>query len=722
MTVMLSPREASASGAITDQDLRVLRRWFGWRDAPHALRQHFNEVAFAALRAREREISELRTAADWQRRQETVRQTLRTLFGPFPERTPLNARVTGVIQRPGYRIEKVVFESRPGLFVTGCVYLPDVITSRAPAILNPIGHTDIALRKESYQRLILHLVAKGFVVFPFDPVGQGERVQYFDPTTGQSRIGGPSAEHTHLGRQVFLTGRSSAHYFVWDGMRAIDYLVSRPDVDSERIGVTGLSGGGTQTAYIAAADERVRAAVPTCYITSFGRLLDSIAAQDAEQDPYGGIAAGIDYADFLEVRAPRPTLVVATTRDFFSIQGARETCAEASRAFTALGAPDAFAQFEEDFEHGYTRPMREAICGFFQRALDLPGDPTEPVEAQPVDPADLTVTETGQVATSLGGETVFSLNRVVAVELLAELETRRRDLKTHLPAVRGAAARLSVYHAPEDEGALDAVFAGRLHHADCAIEKVMLSGGGSTLTPALVLVPPGASSLSGTRAAVVVDPHGKAACLTPDSVALALVRRGWVVLAPDLSGRGELEHETRYYEPVLIGRSVPGVHATEIVRGARYLASRHDVAAGAVAVIGSGALGAAALHAAALHESLQPVALVDAPLSWAGTALNRDYTTDFSSVVPGALTAYDLPDVAACLAPRPLLVANPVDHLGEPVLESVVNAEWDVARRAYRGAASASLTFSCAPHAPDTHGTQAGLGARVAAWLEATAR
>ncbi|MDQ3701374.1 MAG: hypothetical protein M3442_10700 [Chloroflexota bacterium] len=95
------------------EELSVLRRWFGWRDAPHALRRHFNDIAFGQLRRREAEVAGLRTAGDWRRRQAAVRETLQAVFGPFPERTALNPRVTGVAQRGSYRVEKVIFESRP---------------------------------------------------------------------------------------------------------------------------------------------------------------------------------------------------------------------------------------------------------------------------------------------------------------------------------------------------------------------------------------------------------------------------------------------------------------------------------------------------------------------------------------------------------------------------------------------------------------------------------
>ncbi|HEV2124187.1 MAG TPA: alpha/beta fold hydrolase, partial [Chloroflexota bacterium] len=676
----------------------VLPRWFRWRDAPNLLRQELNQQAFRFLDEREAHIATLQSAGDWQRRQVTVRQKLEELLGPFPERTPLNARVTGTVQRRGFRVEKIVFESRPSFYVTACLFLPEPLSASVPAILNPIGHTDIAFRAESYQTLILNLVRKGFAVFAFDPPGQGERLQYFDPEYGESRVGSSTREHSYVGRQCFLTGRSSGHYFAWDGIRAIDYLLTRPEIDPQRIGVTGISGGGTQAAYIAALDERVVAAAPTCYITSFRRLLESIGPQDAEQNLLRGLAAGIDHADYLEVRAPKPALVVATTRDFFSIQGARETSAEVARAYEALGAPEAFAVVEDDHGHGYTSRTREAIYRFFQRALDLPGDSAD----EPVDylrPEELTVTETGQVSTSLGGEAVFSLNRAEAVASLSELRARRDGLAKHFVEVREHARRLSGYRAPDQA---DAHFLGRSSYGEggaCAIEQIALRGDGDCVIPAVVLVPPRAASGERCRAAIVCHPQGKSAAASPDGVALTLVRRGWIVLVPDLSQTGELAPRTGdrevEFEPILLGRSLPGIRAGEITHVARYLLARDDTHPEGLLAVASGELGPALLHAALFDESIAQVALLEAPLSWQGVALHRYYKLSLRAVVPGALPAYDLPDIAAALAPRRLLALNPTDHQNRPLSQEQACAEWEVVTRAYAHAgADAQLTVA----------------------------
>src|SRR5436309_12878151 len=361
MTILAASRLAAPQS----EDLNVFTRWVEWADAPARLQLHLNSVAFDLLERRRAEVARLKTAADWERRRTQVRASLMRVLGTFPERTPLRPRVTGTVEREGFRIEKIVFESQPGFYVTGCFFLPSNRQPRAPAILNVIGHTDISFRAPMYQQLILNLVGKGFIVFAIDPVGQGERLQYYDPAAKRSTVGGATTEHSHFGYQCFLAGSSAARYFAWDGIRALDYLASRPEVDPARLGVTGISGGGTQTAYIAALDDRIAAAAPACYITSIRRLFESIGPQDAEQNFNGGVAAGLDHADFLEVRAPKPTLLVATTRDFFSIQGARETFAEVQNAFRALGVPGNLEMAVDDFGHGYTRATREAIYRFF---------------------------------------------------------------------------------------------------------------------------------------------------------------------------------------------------------------------------------------------------------------------------------------------------------------------------------------------------------------------
>jgi dienelactone hydrolase len=311
----------TSAAQVDEEDFTLFSRWIDWSSPASMLAWHLNEENLRLLAERESIVAQTVSKDDWLKRRDEIRATLKRIVGPFPERSGLNTKISRIIQRDGYRVEKLVYESLPEFHVTAALFIPDGIRDPRPGILNVIGHSAQAFRRDTYQNVILNLVAKGFVVLAIDPLGQGERLQYFDPETGESSVGSSTREHSYVGNQCLLSGYSVSRYFIWDGMRGIDYLQSRPEVDASRIGVTGLSGGGTQTALIAAMDERVSVAVPTCYITGYRRLLQSIGPQDGEQNLFHALANGIDHAELLVARIPKPTLVVATTRDFFSIQG-----------------------------------------------------------------------------------------------------------------------------------------------------------------------------------------------------------------------------------------------------------------------------------------------------------------------------------------------------------------------------------------------------------------
>lgn len=663
------------------EDLTVLQRWIEWSDAPQRLQRHLNSLAFELLDQRSEALQQLDSADQWRQRQQQIRETLDRIVGPFPERTPLNAQVRSVLQKDGYRVERIVFESLPDFYVTGCLFVPDQRQDPAPAILNVIGHTGIAFRGAGYQQFLLNMVDQGFIVFAIDPIGQGERLQYYDPELGRSVIGGATAEHSYLGIQAFLTGSSAARYFTWDGIRAIDYLVSREEVDPDRIGVTGLSGGGTQTSYIAAMDDRVAAASPACYITGLAWLFASIGPQDAEQNFLGGVAHGIDHGDLLIARAPKPTLVVATTRDFFSIQGTREVVREASRAFAAFGAESHLSLAEDDYRHGFTPKNNSATYAFFQEHLRLPGDP-EHVEKEILSEQELTITPTGQLSTSLGGETVFSLNRQEAIQRVAQLEqARQSDLSGHLRQVIAKAKEIAGYQPPETDP--QPIFRGRYQRPGYVVEKYVIGGEGQLILPLLLMVPDQGEQHPGL---IFLHPDGKAAEAAPGGQMEQWVQRGYAVLAPDLSGTGELGQvsDAIAFLGVQTGRSVVAIRAADILRCAALLEQRPDVDPSQLAVVAYDAACIPALHAAAFDDSLSQLFLVRPLISFQEVVMNRFYKVTGGDVVASALTAYDLPDLAASLAPRRLAVVDLHDQQLQSAAEDLIETQWGIVRQAYR--------------------------------------
>jgi dienelactone hydrolase len=672
-----------------DENLSVLDRWVEWSNSRNMLTLYLNKQAFDYLDIREQEIAGLTSKSDWQERQKKIKKILNSIVGQFPDRTPLKPRITGTVMKDGYRIEKVIFESMPDYYVTGCLFIPDPLEGKRPAILNVIGHTLQSFRSHKpglYQQLILNLVKKGFIVFAIDPMGQGERIQY---TVNEKRKVGleanlSTAEHSYANNQCLLSGYSIAKYWIWDGIRAIDYLLSREEVDPGRIGLTGISGGGMATADIAAFDERIKAAAPANYICGYRRLLESIGVQDGEQNLFHVLKNGIDHADLIEQFAPKPYLMITTTRDFFSIQGARETYKEVKKAYNAFDLAENLTMVEDDYTHGYTRHNREAIYAFFQKNLDLPGDPSDEA-CDFIDMDTLQITPTGQLATSLGGETIASLNIKESAVLLQKISDSRKNEAAHMEKVLPQAMALSGYHAPDYKN--DEVFRGRFRRDGYCIEMYGLPGEGNYVIPLILMIPEGGVKFP---AIVYLNPQGKSADSDAGDPMEQLVNSGFIVAAPEVLGTGETEDISGYpgrpgYGAALIGRSMVGIQAGDISRVVRMLQVRNDIDPGKIGVVSFDELCPALLHAAAIDPSISRTMLVNSMISYGEIINHRVYNNPLSFIwgVGGALTAYDLPDLMACIVPRNLYLINLRDSMNDLASQQLIDQELDFPRKVY---------------------------------------
>lgn len=614
-----------------------------------------------------REAMKTLSAGDVNARRRMVREKLTAALGGFPERTPLNARTVGVLEGDGYRVEKVIFESQPKFYVTANLYVPKGGTAPYPAILFPLGHeTPGAKAYDAWQRVLISMAKKGYVCLAWDTLGQGERVQLFDEDLSQSKVIRSTTEHTVLGTQTLLVGDALARYTIWDGMRALDYLVSRKEVDASRIGLTGNSGGGTHTAYLAALDDRIAAAAPSCFITSWRRLLETIGPQDAEQCIPPSIADGLDHGDFILAFAPKPYVMLTAIRDFFSISGARETYQEARSVYRALDSESRMGMMEADDGHGYTKPRRLAAYQFFSKWLQGREDSSGEPELTVANEEDLWCTPTGQVATSLGGETVFTLNQKRAAEA-----ARARGAVT--------AAQVSQLIGYRRAGAGSAAQSfGVLARSGYSIEKLVYESEPGVRIPALLYKPQAGSN----KGVLFAGGAGKAAA---HAEVESLVKAGLTVLSIDVRGLGETRQADdrngsdwpRFfgnYEPamtaLLSGKTLVGMRALDISRGADIL-ERH---AGEITGIGTEAAAVAMLHAAVLDGRIRKLGLEGMLLSYDAVANQRVNRGVFEQVVRGVLKYYDLPDLAALAAPRPVRVANALDPMGLPVATSRLQA------------------------------------------------
>ncbi|MFB3890458.1 MAG: alpha/beta hydrolase family protein [Phycisphaerae bacterium] len=370
----------------------------------------FRQVHEDRLRRR----AKLRTRKDVLKLQADLRAKVRECFGPMPERTPLNARVTGALDLPAFRIEKVIFESRPGFMVTANLYLPKAPPGKGgkyPCVLGTCGHSEDGKANEPYQSYAQGLAMRGFVVLVFDPISQGERVQY--PNAEGKCTQGLCSEHTTMGVQQALLGEFFGAWRAWDGIRALDYLLSRPEADPSRVGVTGNSGGGTMTTWLAGLDERFTMAAPGCFVTTNLHNMENELAADAEQMIPNLLASGMDQYELFIPFAPRPLILLTAANDFFDQRGSQEAFRELRRTYKLLGAEDNVRIFTGPGTHGFARELREAMYAFFTRHAGVKAPAAE--EGLAIQkPADLFATPTGSTLKE-GSRRVFDFTSDAAL-------------------------------------------------------------------------------------------------------------------------------------------------------------------------------------------------------------------------------------------------------------------------------------------------------------------
>jgi len=684
------------------ENLDVFQQWVKWNNPGNMLLSMLTREAAMLYDRRSAEVALIKTAQEWKERQKLAEGKLSDIIGPFPEKTPLNAKIISVIQKDGYRIEKIVYESFPGSYVTGILYVPEKVKGKVPAILNVIGHNQESFRNELYQVINYNLVMKGIMVFAIDPPGQGEHVQNFDTKVNFSSVGYSVVEHNYFGNYAFLSGYSCAKYFIWDGIRAIDYLVSRKDVDPERIGMTGWSGGGTVTNFVAAFDKRVKVAIPCSWANANKRLLETKAASDAEPTLYHSFKMGVGVEDLIELRAPKPTMLVFVSRDeYLSLQGARETYAEAKKAFTALGAADNLILLEDDSKHWLTPKIRLAMYTFFMKNFNMKGDPAE-IEAEVFPREQLNVTPTGQIATYLGGDMIFDVNKKVAEKQVAELKKARQEDSDHLAKVRSKALQLSGYEAFTGENN-KFLINGRYQRDGYTMGKYAIEVNDEYAIPVLLFIPDDGKEKH--PSVIWLNPKGKSADALPGGEIEKIVMKGYVVAAVDPLGIGEVKNtagreHTDSYTALLTGRSIPGIRAANIIRVADALCGVAAVDPSSIGALGIDELCIPLIFAASFSNKLQNIVLCGTPASYSSVALNRDYRlgftvrenggywhpyeVDFTWGVGGALTAFDLPDLIATIAPRKVLISGMKNQLMQTAGKVLTDSETEYPASVYR--------------------------------------
>lgn len=659
------------------EDLKVLFPDPHQTNTEQMMRSYLRRLAHEALDQRMEKYEALKTAKQISEYQKDMRQFFIQQLGGFFERTPLNARIVESKRYGNYRLEKILYESLPRFHVSALLYLP-ITEPPYPAVLVPCGHNEDG--KAAYQEICIALAQHGIAALCYDPIGQGERKQLLNEHGhGLYRA---TSEHMIAGVAPILLGRNLATYMVWDGIRGIDYLVSRPDIDSNRIGCTGNSGGGNRTAYLMALDERVVSAAPSCFITTTIRKNESPGPGDAEQNIHAQIAYGMDHPDYLLMRAPSPTLVLSATQDFVPIEGAWEAFRQAKRIYSRLGHSERVDLVEADDEHGFSLDLRQGALRWMRRwllnkdeAVTEPDFPVEPPEV-------LQCTPKGQVLFMPGARSIFDLNIQGEQELAKQRKRLSQDLskkqiRFKIREITGI-RRLNQFPKPRVENR------GSLDRNQYKIDKLVLRWESGIDLPALHFQPEDPSE----DYYLYLHGGGKEVDASPGGPIEQLVQRGHEVLAVDLRGCGETrttpwrytgttnltgDNTAEFFIAYMLDKSFLGMRTEDILVCAQFLENeKHDSGSNGVHVIAVSEAGPPALHAVALEPGLfASLNLRRSLISWSSVVQTPVTKGALINVVHGALRFYDLPDLISLLGAKVRITINePVDAQNEIVISS----------------------------------------------------
>jgi cephalosporin-C deacetylase-like acetyl esterase len=596
--------------------------------------------------------------AEAEARKKIVRSKMLDDLGGLPEYNgPLNPRINGEIRNDAFTIEKVIYDSLPGFYITANVYRPN-LPGRYPAVLLQSGHTQEG--KPENQRVAANLAMKGFVVLCFDPIGQGERVQTYSRELDAPLSGWSVPEHIEMGAQAQLIGQGLSRYFVWDAMRSIDYLVSRPDVDGSRIGAAGCSGGGALTTFVGGLDPRLKVVIPACYPSSF-RLLFSTFGPDAEMIFPNLLASGLDTADFVELSAPTPWLIQATEHDEynFSREGVKMVYDEARKFYSTYGAEDKLGFIVGQGWHGMPLLSREAVYEWMIRYLKSgQGDFHEqPVEMRTS--SELQVTKTGHVEDETGSRKLY---QIFADDLQAndrpgtvpELLARLRELK--IPS-EGVAPEVRVLDQSTD--------------AQRQQQHLEFETAPGIWLDANLYIP----SSPGRKPAILIVKGGDLwGIASMTAMVEEFVGAGRVVLVMEprkslmkTDGGPFTGDWVTNAQANMAGSNLPALRAHDILRGVDVLLSRPDVDPNSIRAAARGVDGFWLLLAAAADPRIGRIWLDRMPYSLR-SALDTPLVADlWDAVIPKFVLHWDLKDLVKAMGSRQVLWTDPTNWMGRVV-------------------------------------------------------
>ncbi|MGE4586969.1 MAG: alpha/beta hydrolase family protein [Mangrovibacterium sp.] len=576
-----------------------------------------------------------------------LKERYKSVVGEMPEAGDLHARVTGVTLQKGFRVEKVIFESSPHRYVTAILYMPEG-KGKYPVTLELCGH---GLNGKGTSPMAVLLARNGIGTFIVDPIGQGERWQYIDDQ-GAYATRGVTTEHTLTNAGCCVVGTTLASLQCFDNMRAVDYLLSREDVDPERIGCYGSSGGGTETSYLIAQDERIRVAAICSYFSQRARTFEVWGPSDGCQHiPYEG-KARVDNADFVLMMAPKPVLILSGRYDFVDLWGARQGFEELKKAYTAFGKPEQVDMLEVETGHGMGKEKRNKLACWFKKYLAGDDSPLVDNEEMSLSRGATICTQSGQVSSEF--KDAVSINEA-NMQQTREWASRRKKFMS-APRQEIIAGIHKLLGIQNSMAPLRAELTGKKTLRLYDEYRYMLIRDGEFPVAAVVLIP---HRLNKTlNPVLVLDDRGKSTFLLSPENLNPYLNNGQIVVVADARGFGESEaphagEEAKYWNreyrtamlSLHVGEPIVGQRVKDIISLADFITTDPVINSGKLNIMANGLYGPAVVHAAFLDKRIESASLSRSIKSY--TEFNtRPLQYDmFSNVLYGVLKFYDLPDL-----------------------------------------------------------------------------
>lgn len=666
---------------------------FYYRDYSKCLPDYVSRLARSAYERRAGELALLTNTAAIAKRQAWARQSFWTITGGEPERSPLNSRTTGRFERDGYLLEKVVYESRPGVFVTANLYVPKTGKPPYPATLFQMGHSGLGKAYAPYQKCCQSLARLGYVVLAFDPMGQGERIGYPDESGVNTKLESIDEEHSIPGRQMMLLGDTASRYQVWDAIRSLDYLAGHSLVDPQRLASVGQSGGATVTMMLGCVDDRLSAAA-----VSSGNTEDVAvpafnapgSTDDAEQDFIGSGLIGFDRCDLLYPMAPKPLLLQVSSHDFFGtyspeyLEESRREYQKLAAVYGVLGKPESLEWKSTPLPHGLTYELRLEIYNFFERRLKKSDKHIESEPAVTLDePKVLWAGASGNVARDFGSLRPFDSIKRSAANL------RRNE-------EHGAWRRMLRLEQPATGLRLRQLASSKLKGTRVIATEVNTSR--EIWIPAWLFLPDKPDPNS--RALIVLNDRGRNAEELEDGAYHRLASNGQIVLAADVRGIGDTRPEVGRGNPgytishdseedfawasLILGEPMLAGRINDVLALTRALKNEPEAARHPITLAARGRLSVPSLFAFAASTDLESLYLSGGLVSFQNLLETEQYKETLANFSWDLYRYVDLPAVAAEATPRRVHLAGAVDATGTVMAT-------DAVKRIYN---SANVTIS----------------------------